>query len=93
MSPKHRRVVTELSLEVLQEAMRRTGHRREQVAAIRLALRCLWPVCADKALLTAFWDAITREVDIGREHGLERSFGALRAAVVGPPPRGATSHG
>lgn len=61
--------------------MGRTGHKEAQVAAIRLALRCLWPVCADKALLTAFWDAMTREVDIGRGHGLAVAYEALRSTV------------
>lgn len=82
MSPKHRRVVIDLSLQVLKEATGRTEHRRGQVAAIRLALRCLWPVYADKALLTAFWDAMTREVDIGRERGLAVAYEALRGAVI-----------
>lgn len=48
MSPKHRRGVTDFSLQVLKEALGRTGHGKAHVAAIRLALRCLWTVCANK---------------------------------------------
>lgn len=36
-------------------------------------------MCADKAMLTAFWDAMMAEMDIGRRHGIERAYEAVRA--------------
>ncbi|MBB3693019.1 hypothetical protein FHY05_001643 [Sphingomonas sp. BK580] len=35
----------------------------------------------DRALLRAFWEALSAEVDIGRRHGLERAYEAVRGAV------------
>lgn len=81
MSPKHQRVLTDLCLQVLHEAVGRPGHTEGQMAAVRLALRCLMPSCPDRALLTRYWTALTAEVDIGRDHGLSLAFEAVRIAV------------
>ncbi|MBB3692455.1 hypothetical protein FHY05_001067 [Sphingomonas sp. BK580] len=36
----------------------------------------------DRTLLTAFWEALRAEVDIGRRHGVERAFEAVRGAAT-----------
>lgn len=81
MSPKHQRVLTDLCLQVLHEAVGLPGHTEGQMAAVRLALRCLMPSCPDTSLLTRYWTALTAEVDIGRDHGLSSALEALTIAV------------
>ncbi|WP_221191010.1 hypothetical protein [Sphingomonas sp. BK580] len=79
MSPRSRRVVLELSPDILREAIE---HRPEEDAGLRLALRCLMGLGVDRTLLTAFWEALRAEVDIGRRHGVERAFEAVRGAAT-----------
>jgi hypothetical protein len=80
MSPKAHRIVVNLSLRVLQDAVT-TPPADGEIAGVRLALRCLLSACPDKALLTAYRSALTTEVDLRRQHGLARAYEAVAAAV------------
>jgi len=81
MSLKARRVVIELSLAILRDACEQPERPDREDAGLRLALRCLMGAGVDKAALSAFWEAVSAEVDIGRRHGVERAYEAVRCAV------------
>jgi hypothetical protein len=81
MSPKACRVLTALALDVLQLSIVRAPSTDAELAALRLALRCLLGLNAPKDLLARFWGAATGDMDIGRHHGTMSAYEALRDAV------------
>jgi hypothetical protein len=58
--------------------------------AVRLALRCLMPFCAERWPLVTFWDAAGQEQTIGRSQGTSAAYNAilvqLEAGGHRPPP-------
>ena len=76
LSPIHRRIVA-LSLDILRDAAARSGERRVDTLAVRLALNCLLHHCGERWPLDLFLEAAGQENDIGRAQGTTAAFNGV----------------
>ena len=74
---RHHRIVVELSVQILRQAMIDSGERRCDTISIRLALRCLLPHCPERWPLTAFWESAGQANEIGRAQGVTAAFNGI----------------
>lgn len=74
---RHQRVVVDLSVRILREAMQRSREGRVDTIAVRLALRCLLHHCRERWPLEMFWEAARQDHDIGRVQGCTASFNGI----------------
>jgi len=76
MTRNHRTII-QLSLRVLRVAVDRQPEAEGDVAALRLALRCLAPWLKEKWPLTNFWTHAFSHYDVGRRQGVSASYNAV----------------
>lgn len=74
---KHQRIVIDLAVAVLRDAMDRSNREKVDTLAVRLALRCLLPHCPERWPLTMFWEAAGVDHDIGRGQSITASFNGI----------------
>ena len=74
---QHQRVVIDLSVRILREAMQRSRKGCVDTIAVRLALRCLLHHCRERWPLEMFWEAARQDHDIGRVQGCTASFNGI----------------
>jgi hypothetical protein len=71
------RVVIDLALQVLQEAIDAGKGATGNTTATRLALRVLLPHCPEKWPLSNFWDSSGQDNEIGRQQGMTAAFNGI----------------
>jgi hypothetical protein len=74
---RHQRVVIDLSVSILRDAMLRSTEVRVDTLPVRLALRCLLAHCPERWALMMFWDAAAQDNSIGRAQGCTASFNGI----------------
>jgi len=77
MMRRHHRIVVELAVQVLRQAMAESGDRRCDTIPVRLALRCLLPHCPERWPLTMFWESAGQDNEIGRAQGCTAAFNGV----------------
>jgi len=71
------RKIISASLQILRDAMTRSGQVRVDLIEVRLALYCLVPHCRERWPLELFWDAAIQENEIGRAQGTTAAFNGI----------------
>ena len=74
---RHHRIVVDLSVQILRQAMIDSGARRCDTIPIRLALRCLMAHCPERWPLTMFWESAGQVNEIGRSQGVTAAFNGI----------------
>ena len=74
---RHLRIMVDLAVQILREAVRICGEQRVDAVPVRLALRCLLPHCPERWPLVMFWDSAAQENDIGRAQGVTAAFNGI----------------
>ena len=74
---RHHRIIVELSVQILRQAMIDSGERRCDTIPVRLALRCLLPHCPERWPLTTFWESAGQSNEIGRAQGVTAAFNGI----------------
>ncbi|MEG3164438.1 hypothetical protein U1701_07510 [Sphingomonas sp. PB2P19] len=57
---KHDRIIVELSMQILREAVDRSRAETVATVDVRLALRCLLPYCRERWSFISFWHGAAR---------------------------------
>lgn len=66
-----------LSVDVLRDASARSGERRVDTVAVRLALNCLVRHCPERWPLDLFLESASQDNDIGRAQGVTAAFNGI----------------
>lgn len=74
---KRQRVIIDLSLHILRQAMMASSGERIDKVEVRLALRCLLPHCPERWPLDLYWDSASQANDIGRAQGCTAAFNGI----------------
>ena len=74
---RHQRTIIELSVQILRTAMKSGAQLTPDDAAVRLALRCLWPHCPERWPLVQFWDGGRGTHELGRSQSMTASFNGI----------------
>jgi hypothetical protein len=74
---KRQRVIIDLSLHILRQAMVASSGERIDKVEVRLALRCLLPHCPERWPLDLYWDSASQANDIGRAQGCTAAFNGI----------------
>ncbi len=74
---KRQRVIIDLSLHILRQAMMASSGERIDKVEVRLALRCLLPHCPERWPLDLYWDSASQPNDIGRAQGCTAAFNGI----------------
>ncbi len=74
---RHERIVVDLAVQVLHQALPLAPKGRVDTHAVRLALRCLLPYCPEKWPLTSFWEAAGQERELNRSQGVSAAFNGI----------------
>ncbi len=74
---KRQRVIIDLSLHILRQAMIASSGERIDKVEVRLALRCLLPHCPERWPLDLYWDSAGQANEIGRAQGCTAAFNGI----------------
>lgn len=74
---RHERIVVDLAVAILRQAIGQDDPAFLRGEATRLALRVLLPHCREKWPLVTFWESAQQENDIGRSQGTTAAFNGI----------------
>jgi hypothetical protein len=74
--------IIELSLQILEEALKRASKEKVNTTPVRLALRCLRPYMAEQWPLLTFWDGTTSDNDIGRTASCTAGLNGIKVQLL-----------
>lgn len=74
---RQQRITVELAVQILRSTMSAGERVEDDCAAVRLALRSLWPHCPERWPLVQFWDGCRGSHDIGRAQSMTASFNGI----------------
>jgi hypothetical protein len=64
----------ESAVQILRQALGRSGETRVDTPEVRLALRNLWDHCPERWPLITFWEAACQRDEFGQSRSLEADF-------------------
>jgi hypothetical protein len=70
-------MTVERAIEILRDAMWRSGEQRVDTEPVRLALRCLWSHGPVRWPLVTYWEAAGQTDEIVRSEGTTAGFDAI----------------
>ena len=71
------RIIVDLALQILRNALLDSSDVPINTPAVRLALRCLLPHCPERWPLTCYWDSSSQTNPIGRSQGCTAAFNGI----------------